>query len=205
MAALSDGDLLKALKAAGFSGEAIFIMGSIVKAESGGDPRAHYVGPRDDSYGLAQINMLGALGPDRIRRYNLRSASDLFDPATNLRVAYAMSNQGTKWSDWATYNDGSYKQHSEGLVAAESGLGDGWSPSDLPGQAWNVITFPWQVGKNAAEKAGEWALEQLGNALGAAVEPFVKGLKRLMIIGTMTGLGVALVGMGMWRSVKAPE
>jgi hypothetical protein len=40
-------------------------------------------------------------------------------------------------------------------------------------------------------------------ALGALVDPFVKGLKRLSIIGLATGLGVVLVGMGAYKSVQA--
>lgn len=75
---------------------------AIALAESTGNIYAHNPNPPDDSYGLWQINMLGDLGPDRRARYNLRSNEELFDPATNARVAYSLSNQGTNTTPWAT-------------------------------------------------------------------------------------------------------
>jgi hypothetical protein len=35
---------------------------------------------------------------------------DLFDPATNAKVAYHMSNGGKNWSAWTTYTSGKYQQ-----------------------------------------------------------------------------------------------
>jgi hypothetical protein len=53
----------------------------------------------DLSYGLFQINMKGALGPDRRKRYNLSRNEDLYDPNINARVAHTMqSEQG--WMPW---------------------------------------------------------------------------------------------------------
>lgn len=98
---------------AGFSGRALDTIVAIVMAESGGNPRA-YNGNRgtgDSSYGLAQINMLGAMGPERRKAYGLSSNDDLFDPLTNLRVAYKLSNGGRDFSPWTTYKNGLHEKY----------------------------------------------------------------------------------------------
>ena len=44
----------------------------------------------DESYGLWQINMWGALGPERMRKFRLRKRTDLLDPVVNARAAYKL-------------------------------------------------------------------------------------------------------------------
>jgi cell wall-associated NlpC family hydrolase len=70
--------------------------------ESGGRPDAFNgnVGTGDRSYGLFQINMLGNLGPARLKQYGLANNEALLDPATNARVAYQMSKGGTDFGAW---------------------------------------------------------------------------------------------------------
>lgn len=99
-------------KQAGFRGKGLETIVAIVQAESGGNARAHN-GNRDtgdNSYGLAQINMLGAMGPERRKQYGLSSNADLFDPLTNLKVAFKMSGGGRNFSPWSTYKSGAYQQ-----------------------------------------------------------------------------------------------
>lgn len=105
-------DLMSLIEQAGFTGQAAQTMYAIVMAESGGNAYAHNgnAGTGDDSYGLAQINMIGSLGPERLKQYGLSSADALYDPLTNLKVAYALSNHGTDFSPWTTYTRGTYKQ-----------------------------------------------------------------------------------------------
>ena len=62
------------------------------------------------AYGLWQINMAGAMGPDRLRRYQLRNANDLKDPETNARVAASML-KSDGWTAWQAYTDGRYRQY----------------------------------------------------------------------------------------------
>ena len=120
-----EGDALaNILRAAGFQGNSLAIAWSIVKAESGGNPRAHNPKPPDNSYGLFQINMLGSMGPDRRKRYGLSSNEELFDPATNARVAWDISNHGTNWKPWSTYLHGTYKQFLSKAPSASGGLLD---------------------------------------------------------------------------------
>lgn len=101
------------LRQAGFKGEALKIARAIAQAESGLNPRAYNpnAGTGDKSYGLFQINMLGAMGPARRAQYGLKSNEDLFDPLTNAKVAFRMSGGGTNWSPWSTYKSGVYKKH----------------------------------------------------------------------------------------------
>jgi hypothetical protein len=98
-------------RGAGFSPEQAVTATAIALAESGGRPRAHNPTPPDDSYCLMQINMLGPLGPARRARYRLRSNTDLYDPATCMRVAYAISAAGSNWRPWTTYTHGTYRQY----------------------------------------------------------------------------------------------
>jgi hypothetical protein len=54
----------------------------------------------DNSYGLFQINMIGSLGPARLKQFNLKNNKELFDPYTNAKIAFHMSNGGKNWSAW---------------------------------------------------------------------------------------------------------
>lgn len=113
--------------AAGFTGEDVKIAVAVALAESGGDTRAHNAVPPDNSYGLWQINMLGAMGPERRKRFGLKSNEDLFDPAANARAAYGIWKQQGWSRGWTTYSSGKYKQ----FLGSESG-GTGTGESSEP-------------------------------------------------------------------------
>lgn len=89
---------------------------AIAMAESGGNPNSHNSTPPDDSYGLWQINMLGALGPARRTLYQLKANTDLYDPATNARVMSAISKQGQDFKPWTTYTSGAYTNFVGGVT-----------------------------------------------------------------------------------------
>ena len=95
---------------AGFSPDQSVTATAIALAESGGRPRAHNPTPPDDSYCLMQVNMLGPLGPQRRARYHLRRNTDLYDPATCMRVAYGISAAGSNWRPWTTWTHGTYRR-----------------------------------------------------------------------------------------------
>lgn len=107
-----DMDLMSILRKAGFTGNGLKMAYAIAMAESGGNARAHNPNANtgDNSYGLFQINMLGAMGPERRRRYGLSSNDDLFDPLTNAKVAFKMSGGGANWGPWSTYTNDAYKK-----------------------------------------------------------------------------------------------
>jgi len=108
MANLSEAQLISLAQMAGFTGENDNIAAAVALAESGGNPKAHNSTPPDDSYGLWQINMLGSMGPARRKKYHLKSNTDLYDPATNARVAYGIYKD-SGWKAWTTYTSGKYK------------------------------------------------------------------------------------------------
>jgi hypothetical protein len=100
---LSDSELISILKSVGFEGSALRMAWAIVQKESSARPYAHNdnASTGDDSYGLFQINMRGSMGPERMKKYNLSSKLDLFNPLTNAQIAYKMSSGGKNWNAWS--------------------------------------------------------------------------------------------------------
>ena len=86
----------------GFRGSNLKEAWAVAMKESTGRPRSHNDNPNtgDNSYGLFQINMIGSLGPARLKQYKLDSNKDLFNPLTNAKIAFQMSNGGKNWSGW---------------------------------------------------------------------------------------------------------
>lgn len=104
--------LKELLYEAGFRGKHLKEAWAIAMKESTGRPKA-YNGNRatgDHSYGIFQINMIGTLGADRREVFNLKSNNELYDPLTNVKAAYYMSNGGENWKSWdidkSGYNGG---------------------------------------------------------------------------------------------------
>lgn len=76
-------------------------------AESGGKADIDNAGTNRDGsvdYGLMQINSIHA---DMVGG-NLEA---LRDPATNIKIAYSLSRQGTDWTAWSAYNNGKYLKY----------------------------------------------------------------------------------------------
>lgn len=119
--------LIDILKQAGFTGQGLQIALAVAMAESSGNARAFNgnASTGDESYGLFQINMLGAMGPERRKRYGLSSNDALFDPLTNAKIAFAMSKGGTNWQPWTTFTSGKYRQFLGSSGSANVGTGGG--------------------------------------------------------------------------------
>ena len=101
-AELSDRDLKGLLRAVGFKGTALKEAWAIAKRESNGQP-IRFNGNKktgDSSYGLFQINMIGALKNSRKLQYKINYTSDLLNPVINAQIAFHMSNGGEDWSAW---------------------------------------------------------------------------------------------------------
>lgn len=110
-AAVSMADYLRLGYAQGIRGNDLIKFAAIGMAESTGQSGVVNNNPAtgDLSYGMWQINMIGDLGPARLRQFGLRSADDLKDPETNARVA-AQLWKSSGASTWGAYNDGRYRQ-----------------------------------------------------------------------------------------------
>jgi Lysozyme like domain len=99
---LSGIELKTVLYEAGFRGKDLVEAWGTAMKESMGRPFAHNKNSNtgDNSYGLFQINMIGSLGPARLKQFGLKSNKELFNPATNAKIAFIMSNGGKDWSAW---------------------------------------------------------------------------------------------------------
>ncbi|SES27929.1 Excreted virulence factor EspC, type VII ESX diderm [Lentzea xinjiangensis] len=128
MSRLSPEQIAQHARAAGFHGQGLTIAVAVALAESNGDPRAHNNKPPDDSYGLWQINMLGAMGPERRRQYGLDSNRELFDPRVNAEVANSLSGDGRSWTPWTTYTSGAYRKYLDVARRAARGTTGGTPP-----------------------------------------------------------------------------
>jgi hypothetical protein len=96
MPPLSFAQLRSVAKQAGFTGAALDIAVAVAMAESGGYPEASGDPLCGVSLGLWQINV--ASHPE------FKGNPDvLFDPLTNAKAAYKISNGGTSWGPWSTY------------------------------------------------------------------------------------------------------
>lgn len=97
----------------GWRGGNLVVAVAVCLGESEGNERAFNGNEAsgDLSYGLFQINMRGALGEDRRRRYGLSKNEDLFDPETNVRIACDIFIQaGHSFSPWGAFTSGGYKK-----------------------------------------------------------------------------------------------
>jgi len=107
------GQLKELALGVGFNEKNASIAAAVAMAESGGDSSNDtiksglYARNGETSYGLWQINMTGALGPERIKQLGLSSYKDLYDPVTNAKAAFKLSG-GSNWSPWSAYNDGKH-------------------------------------------------------------------------------------------------
>lgn len=128
MTVLSDVAIARAALSVFTAADAVVAV-AIALAESGGDPEAHNPVPPDDSWGLWQINMRGALGPDRRAKLGLTRNAELTDPATNARAA-ALIKRESGWGAWSTYLHSDHVRFlTRGQVAVATARG-----SQAPGQ-----------------------------------------------------------------------
>ena len=107
------GQLKELALSVGFNEKNASIAAAVAMGESGGDSSNDtiksglYARNGETSYGLWQINMTGALGPERIKQLGLSSYKDLYDPVTNARAAFKISG-GSNWNPWTVYTKGKY-------------------------------------------------------------------------------------------------
>jgi hypothetical protein len=150
---LTDAQLAGYAKNAGFTGNGLVMAVAVALAETRGHPTAtaHNPVPPDDSYGPWQINMYGALGPERRKAFGLSKNEDLYNVATNAKAAYAISSGGKRFGAWSTYTAGIYLGYLPRARKAANApdTSGGNSSGDASGggvvQASNPFSFPGQV------------------------------------------------------------
>jgi hypothetical protein len=97
---LTGSQVAKIMYKAGFRGKRLVEAVAIAHRESRFNPGSLADDNDDYSFGLMQINMKGANGPARRRNHKLKKNTDLFNPATNARVAWELSGHGNNWYHW---------------------------------------------------------------------------------------------------------
>ena len=108
---------------AGFNREQAKIMAAIAMGESSGNANAFNgdASTGDKSYGLWQINMLDAMGPERRKKWGLSSNEELFDPMTNARAAKSLFDGRGNFNDWSVYTSGKWKEHYDPVLKFNKG------------------------------------------------------------------------------------
>lgn len=101
------------IRQVGGSPEEAQMLAAIASGESGGNPLAHNPNAKtgDNSFGLWQINMLGNLEGERLKKFGLKSKEELFDPQVNARVALQMARERGGYNDWSVYKNGLHKKY----------------------------------------------------------------------------------------------
>ena len=90
MAKMTAEQIYQVARGPGFPVDTATKMIAIAMKEPSGNPAAFNGRGPDESYGLWQINMKGALAAERLRQFGLTARTDLYDPNVNARVAYAL-------------------------------------------------------------------------------------------------------------------
>jgi hypothetical protein len=139
-------------------------MVAIALRESGGNPDAHNPNPPDDSYGLWQINMLGALGTARLQEFGLATKEQLYDPATNAAAAYRIwggsdANLSRHWYIDRGMNATRYQQYFPVAEQARASVEESQAPSE-PGVPVFAIGTNGKAVMSAEEYPG-WVLPAL--------------------------------------------
>ena len=104
------------IKQEGGTDEEARILGAIAYSESRGRPDAHNpnAATGDDSYGLWQINMLGRMGPERMKLLGITDPNQLKDPAINAKAALMLLRGklggAGGYQHWSDYKNGKYRQ-----------------------------------------------------------------------------------------------
>jgi len=151
---------------AGFRGQDLVNVVAIAKRESSYNPNAHNGnrGTGDNSYGLMQINMLGELGPARLRQFGLGKYEDLFDPMTNLRAAYMLyQSSGNTLQPWGGYK-GRENTYDTDVAAAARAVQAAGIQGDPVGHAMRPDTPAGGGGGNVTLNLGGVTIQSNGNA-----------------------------------------
>lgn len=125
-------------------GENLAIAVAICEWESRRYSKAWNFNPKtkDHSYGLWQVNMIGALLHERLKRYGLRKADELYTPDVNARVMADISNKGTNWKPWGAYKNGNYKKSLADARKAVEQLRKEKAPKPVAKKVAAVATTP---------------------------------------------------------------
>lgn len=132
MATITVGQAIQYARNAGFSGNGLVTIVAIAWAESGLNTTAiNYDSNGTQDWGILQINSIHKI-----------SQSQANNPTFAFQYAYSsLSNGGTNFTAWTTYNSGTYKQYVP-QVQAQINLGSGSSTSASKVASGDGNNFP---------------------------------------------------------------
>lgn len=134
---ISDQEIAQAAYNAGFRGQALAIAVATAIGESHGNTTA--LNDRGEfSVGLWQINVNGYL-VSRLKRWDITSWQQLWDPEINARAAYSLSNGGKKFTPWSIYKHGAHLKYMDRAIAATNLINQ---PITAPGGTSTIIPQP---------------------------------------------------------------
>lgn len=97
--------LIQLAETAGFTGDAALTIAAIAMAESGGNPNA--LNQQSGATGILQF--MPATWQGLVDQGQATGSPT--DPLSAFQAAYALSKQGTNFSDWETFTNGAYQQY----------------------------------------------------------------------------------------------
>ena len=199
-------DCYKLAKSAGLGDSQAKMAAAIAMVESGGDPNAHNSTPPDDSYGLWQINMLGALGPERRKQFGISDNSQLYNPETNAKAMAIISQNGGNFSPWSTYPAKATAYMNNHLIQTSGdgpdGSGENWVDKILPGSPVSTAeTFAQAFNKVSAWVSNSSNWIRVGYVAGGAVIVVV-GLAMILSDTKAGQLVTGLTPVGKAKTVK---
>lgn len=180
---------------------------AIALAESDGNTQAHNddASTGDNSYGLWQINMIGAMGPARRAQFDIARNEDLFDPMTNGRAMYKISNGGRNWAPWSTFKNNAYMRHiNTGKAAAKDVLARVKAASPTNPASWifeqiaGVQESVGGVGQSIAKGF------DVGGAISASFNSLSQSLMRLGLNTFAVIIAVILIVLAVLIMLRAP-
>jgi len=183
------------LREAGFSRASAIIMVAIGLGESGGNDTAlGDVGLQDSTWGpsvgLYQVRTVkGQTGSGSDRDLSALMG----DPDRQAQAALDISSKGTDFTPWTVFTSGKYQEYlDQAQAAADTATTSGFvTVGDGVGDLLGGI-IPNPVAPNVSAVQG---------ALGSALEGLIPSFRDGAIMLAFAGLGMALVGLGLIRTV----
>jgi len=180
---------------------------AIALAESGGNAAAHNTNAAtgDDSYGLWQINMTGAMGPARRKAFDIASNDALLDPQTNARAMFQVSNSGANWAPWSAFKSNAYMKHiNAGKSAAKEVVGKAAAESPGNPVSWVFTQFTSGTG-TAGNIVGNLAKGlDVGGAISASFNSLGASIMRLGLNAFAVIFAAILIILAIVIMLRAP-
>lgn len=192
MARRTASEIYQAARVAGMNVAQAVTATAVALAESGGNDTAVgdvglQTGTWGPSVGVWQVRTLKADTGKGTDRDVTRLQGNLVEQA---KAAWDISDHGTDWTPWTAYNTGAYSKFAIQARAAAGVANSGGGANSDPGSAFE------QTGLGDVPGAG-----LVRDAVVGVLADSVAPARKIVLTVVFVGLGMTLVGVGMWRLV----